>query len=221
MKTNKLIAFFAAGLFLLTSCEHSLAPLEDASGWEDGNAPSYYEKGIAKAEGRNGNDVLCIRGASDADIDATDFGAMMKNTRADQFRGKRIRCKAHIKTSEANEGAGLWVRVENEQYLLAFDNTDNRLVKGTADWQEREIVLDIPEEATTIVYGIYLTGKGKMWVDGVELKEVKKQVAVTGKSVHEPLPQQKEKICLRGYGYVLPHNKVAYIKHVSNQIQQK
>lgn len=60
-----------------------------------------------------------------------------------------------------------------------------------------------------------------MWVDGVELEEVKKQVAVTGKSVHEPLPQQKEKICLRGYGYVLPHNKVAHIRHVSDQIQKK
>lgn len=221
MKTNKLIAFFAAGIFLLTSCEQSLSPLDDASGWEDGNAPSYYEKGIAKAEGKQGNDVLCIRGRSDADIDATDFGAMMKNTRADEYRGKRIRCKAYIKTSEANEGAGLWVRVENEQYLLAFDNTDNRMVKGTADWQERAIVLDVPEEATTIVYGIYLTGKGKMWVDGVELEEVKKQLAVTGKSVHEPLPQQKEKICLRGYGYVLPHNKVAHIRHVSDQIQKK
>lgn len=221
MKTNKLFAFFAAGILLLTSCDHSLSPLDDASGWEDGNAPSYYEKGIAKAEGRMGNDVLCIRGASDADIDATDFGAMMKNTRADQYRGKRIRCKAYIKTSEANEGAGLWVRVENEHYLLAFDNTDNRLVKGTTDWQEKEIVLDIPEEASTIVYGIYLTGKGKMLADEIELEEVKKQVAVTGKSVHEPLRKQKEKICLPGYGYVLPHNKVAYIEYVSKQIQQK
>jgi hypothetical protein len=54
--------------------------------------------------------------------------------------------------------AGLWMRVDYYDVVLAFDNMQNRGVK-TKDWAKYEIVLFVPEEATSISYGTLLDGQ--------------------------------------------------------------
>jgi len=53
-----------------------------------------------------------------------------------------------------------------------------------------EIVLDIPENSTTINYGVLLGGNGKVWFDSFELKEVDKNVPVTNLKKESKLPSQ-------------------------------
>lgn len=44
--------------------------------------------------------------------------------------------------------------------VLAFDNMQRRPLKGTFDWREAEVVLDVSSEATNIAFGVLLTGRG-------------------------------------------------------------
>ncbi|MCK7516664.1 MAG: hypothetical protein MZV64_02535 [Ignavibacteriales bacterium] len=83
------------------------------------------------------------------------------------------------------------MRIDGESnQQLGFDNMRDRAIKGTTDWKKYEIVLDIPENSTTINYGVLLGGDGKVWFDNFELKEVDKSVAVTNTATEIKYPKK-------------------------------
>lgn len=221
MKTLKITLCLLLTAMVIAACSDTLQPLPLAGGWQGPDVPSYYENGLSKGEGRTGNDVLSIRSIKGEEIEPSDYGTLIKSISANSYAGKRIRFSAWLKADEATAAAGLWLRVENENYMLAFDNTDNRMATGAKGWLKREVVLDVPQGAGSIVYGFYLTGKGQMWADDILLEEVGKQVAVTGKEMYVKLPAPEEKTCYHGRGYVMPHNKVAHIEFVSTQMHKQ
>ncbi len=71
---------------------------------------------------------------------------------------------------------------------LGFDNMVNRAVKGTTDWKEYSIVLDVPENSKSINYGVLLGGDGEVWFDSFKLEEVGKDVPVTNLTKEPKLP---------------------------------
>lgn len=109
------------------------------------------------------------------------FGGMMQTTSAESYVGKRVRLSGWIKTQEANEGGQLWLRVDGQErgQTLQFDNMNNRAVKGTSDWQEASVVLDVPPGASALAYGFFVKGGGKMWVNGQRIEEVGPEVPST------------------------------------------
>jgi hypothetical protein len=110
------------------------------------------------------------------------FGGMMQTTSADDFVGKRVRLSGWIKTEDANAGGGhLWLRVDGQTRgeMLQFDNMDNRPAKGTSDWQEASVVLDVPEGASALAYGFFVAGSGTMWVSGQKIEQVGSEVPST------------------------------------------
>ena len=84
------------------------------------------------------------------------------------YEGKNILLKGSIKTEDVKDGyAGLWMRIDPQ---IAFDNMGKRGVKGTTDWQDFEIQLPLkPEKTQNIVFGGILVGKGKMWLDNLQI----------------------------------------------------
>lgn len=86
----------------------------------------------------------------------------------DNYNGKFIRLAGYIKTENVTEGyAGLWMRIDPQ---VAFDNMSTRGITGTTDWKEYEIVLPLsPEKTEKIVVGGLLVGKGKMWLDNLQI----------------------------------------------------
>ena len=46
------------------------------------------------------------------------------------FAGKRVRLSGQVKTSGADPGAGLWMRVDNPDGSPSFDNMSDRKVAG-------------------------------------------------------------------------------------------
>ena len=110
------------------------------------------------------------------------FGGMMQTISADSYAGKRVRLSGWIKTADANEGGGhLWMRVDGQErgQMLGFDNMDNRPVRGTSDWQEASVVLDVPAGAKALNYGFFVSGGGKMWVNGQRIEVVAPEVPTT------------------------------------------
>ncbi|MBZ0243619.1 MAG: peptidase S41, partial [Bacteroidales bacterium] len=122
------------------------------------------------------------------------------------YNGKFIRLTGYIKTENVTEGyAGLWMRIDPQ---LAFDNMNNRGVTGTTDWAKHEITLPLnPQKTDKIVIGGLLVGKGKMWLDDL-------QVQIDGKDLDNPkleifereiLPAEKDKAFDSVSNIIFPH----------------
>jgi hypothetical protein len=112
------------------------------------------------------------------------FGGVMQAVRADEFRGKRLRYTAGIKTEGVRNWTGLWLRVDRlDGKVLQFDNmeTSSRSLHGDHAWDDRSVVLDVPQDAAAIWFGVVLSGGGKVWIDNVRLDSVGPNVAVTGR----------------------------------------
>ena len=60
------------------------------------------------------------------------------------------------------------------------DGKKNISVKGTTNWTKYEIVLDVPSNATLIVYGALLAGTGQIWVDHLSFEIADTSVETTG-----------------------------------------
>jgi len=104
--------------------------------------------------------------------------------------GKTVRFSAWIKTENVRDGyAGLWWRVDGpgegiDRPQLAFDNsqwrfidgkpdTGNGIVRGatgTTPWTLYELELPVGTTASSINFGVLLTGTGTAWVDAMKVE---------------------------------------------------
>jgi hypothetical protein len=140
------------------------------------------EKHAGKASG-------CVRSTGDG---ANGFGTLTQWFSAGDYRGKRLRMTAYVKTDGAEGWTGLWVRIDGKEKTgLAFDNMMGRPVKGTTEWKKYDVVLDVPAEAEEIFFGYLVAGKGRGWVDDITFEVVGNDVATTGLPV-QPMDRQGE-----------------------------
>lgn len=96
------------------------------------------------------------------------------------LQGRRIRLTLHIRTLDAMPGAHMLFRAEGaDGRLLAFYNMEPRWVSGTRDWAEYSAVLDVPAQATVVIFGGALVNAGTLWMDDALIQFVGADVAVT------------------------------------------
>jgi RNA polymerase sigma factor (sigma-70 family) len=115
------------------------------------------------------------------------YGALTQAFRADRFRGQRLRMTAYVKSRDVENSAVLWMRIEGfdgkGNYSLSSDYMGGRPIKGTTDWKQYAVVLDVPKEgAAQISFGVLLAGKGQVWVDDFKFEAVGNAVKTTGKA---------------------------------------
>ena len=70
---------------------------------------------------------------------------------------------------------------------LAFDNMHDRPLRGSPDWQRHDVVLDVPQEAMGIFFGVLLTGSGTVWLSDVKFETVGLDVPPTGMTQRQPI----------------------------------
>jgi hypothetical protein len=150
------------------------------AGWsKNGSKPGSYAVGVDQNQMYGGQPSAYVK-SLDASTDG--FGGMMQTASSEDFAGKRVRLSGWMKTEDADDGGGhLWLRVDGQQVgvPLQFDNMNNRAPKGTTDWQQYSVVLDVPPESSALAYGFFLQGGGKMWVNGTKLEPVGADVSST------------------------------------------
>jgi hypothetical protein len=96
------------------------------------------------------------------ELGARGFGTLMQESQPGAYAGERVRLTAQIRSSDVQGWAGLWLRVDGQREAnLAFDNMDDRPIKGSTDWHPYSIVLDVPAEASALAYGVLLSGTGR------------------------------------------------------------
>ena len=150
-----------------------------------GSNPRAYDVGIDQTQKVNGKQSAYLKSKAG---ESKGFGTLMQQFDPKRFLGKRVRMSAHVRTQTVKGWAGLWLRVDAAKgKRLSFDNMGNRPIKGTTDWERYNIVLDVPDSAANIAFGVLLGGQGQVNVDAFSFEEVDLSVPVTGLHGSPPL----------------------------------
>jgi hypothetical protein len=178
-----LACLFVLALFVCPPASGGSGAENLPKGWmHAGDHPDNYEMTVDTAMKHDGKASARITFIGEK---AEGFGTLMQIFKADDYRGKRVAMSAWMKTKDAESG-NFWLRIDGVDTSLGFDNMFNRAVRGTTEWKEYEIVLDVPEEAVNIAFGAFVAGKGQAWVDDFSFKVV----GETALSGAKPTPEQ-------------------------------
>ena len=172
-------------VLLMSFGNRSEAPSQAAAnevpeGWVvAGTAPQDYQVSVLP-EKREGNNVVLLE--SVANPNPSKFGTLSQYCSADQYLGKRVRMTGYLKSENVKNWAGMWFRVDDSKQKdlsLSFDNMSDRPIKNTTDWKKYEIVLDVPQQAGAMAFGVLLEGSGKVWISGISFEVVDQSVPTT------------------------------------------
>lgn len=101
--------------------------------------------------------------------------------RANHYRGERVQLTAWVKPRNVSNFvlSGVWMRIDGPTTYLGFDNMANRVVRGTGDWRQVSVVLDVPAEAIGIAFGANFRASNTLLVDEMSLTIVANTVPTT------------------------------------------
>ncbi|MDR1112600.1 MAG: peptidase S41 [Bacteroidales bacterium] len=85
------------------------------------------------------------------------------------YIGSTISLTGFLKLQAVEDAIGLMLRIDGKDKVLQFDNIMQKNIRGTIDWKQYTVSLPLPKDATQIVIGIILRGKGIVWADKIEL----------------------------------------------------
>lgn len=116
------------------------------------------------------------------------FVGVMQRLDGEQYRNQRVRFSALVKAEGLEGWGGLWMRVDDVgKPNAAFDNMQQRPIKGTADWKPYSVVLDASAAAQGVFFGTLMIGKGQLWLSDWRLEVVDTGVPTTGITIaNEP-----------------------------------
>ena len=178
---QKIILYTIVIVFSLVTkaVAQELETIEKSTEWiARGSKPESYEMGLLKNSTDKAQKVFTIR-SIDKKIEG--FGNLMQSSKPDLYLGKTIKMSGYVKSENVKSWAGLWMRIDYyNNKVLAFDNMQNRAIKGTNDWTKYEVVLFVPQDATEMSYGVLLEGTGQIWFKDIQLEIVDDSVPETG-----------------------------------------
>lgn len=182
MKAYYVLAAAAAATTVMAL---AAAPVPLPPSWHlSGGEPSKYEAGVDTSPDGHGAKFLRSK-TKDSKI----FGSLIQAVQAQRYLGQRVRFRARVRTQEVSGWAGLWMRVDSKDgSSLAFYNSQDKPLKGTTDWQERSVVLDVPADADSIVFGVIDSGTGQVWMEPLAFETVGRDVPVDTLPAAPPLP---------------------------------
>ncbi len=91
-------------------------------------------------------------------------------TKGSPLLGQHIRVTGWLKTSDVQNWAGAFVIILGKNNLhLAYDDMSDRPIRGTTDWQQIELVTDLPNEPCVVYFGPDFYGPGELWGDDFQI----------------------------------------------------
>lgn len=122
---------------------------------------------------------------------------MLQSFSAEDFKGKRVRFRGWMKAEAAINAATLWMRFDDSAgRAIALDNMMDRALKGTSDWREMSIVMDVPQSADSIYIGMIMSGTGQAWMNGLLFEVVDDSVPTTKTITLQNRPRLPENLDL-------------------------
>jgi hypothetical protein len=168
MNLKALLAASVGGL-LISANEEPRLP----AGWAKQatvDADRVCSAGLDTSLAERGRRLLAIECSRSVD----GYITVQQTIAADAYRGKRVRFAARLRADQISGWSGLMMRIVSaDQRVLGFDDMSTRPVRGTADWRETSVILDVAQEAAAISFGLRLAdGSGKVWIDALRFEEV-------------------------------------------------
>lgn len=163
-KVSFLSLVLVLSIFLINRNE---SRAQSINGWtKTGSKANSYEVGLDDAATKKGNKCAYIKSIKS---NIRGFGAIMQKCEAKLYLGKQIKMTGFLKTESVTNWSGMWLRVDSKYggKVLSFDNMQNRSIKGSTDWTKCEIILNVPQESSTLNFGVLLDGVGKVWFDKI------------------------------------------------------
>jgi hypothetical protein len=183
------VVFFAAlSATALLALAQPIIPLDPPWMLSSENR-SKFEAGQDANGFRRDSHAKFVRGKSTR---AEDWATLMQSFSAAEYRGKRLRFQAQVRTEEVVGWSGLWMRVDcAERRSCAFYNSQDKPMSGTNGWTLRSVTLDVPADARSISFGVITGSSGTTWIDDLKMEAVDTRVAV------DALPSRAQEIELR------------------------
>jgi hypothetical protein len=101
-------------------------------------------------------------------------GSLTQRIDAAAYRGKHIRLRMMARAEAVGTGNQAYVRLQvGNPEAVVFDSLIGQPVTSTA-WRSYEIEADVPADAATVTYGVYLIGTGRVWMDAVSIEVIPK-----------------------------------------------
>jgi hypothetical protein len=152
------------GDFSVTQTDNPSLPAQ----WRvDGTAK---EIGLDSSKTRDGRATLRVAFAEGAP-----YAGVIQQLPAAAWRGRRLSLRAHIAREGERALAGVWMGVYDAQrQRLLYRNTYDTVQKGDGQWVGHALEIEVPEQADRLLVGASIhEADGVMWVDRVDLQEIK------------------------------------------------
>ncbi|MET3926745.1 glyoxalase superfamily protein [Devosia sp. 2618] len=152
-------------------------------------SPTHYRIGLDPRE----SGVALVAAVPNVEIPADRTGVLMQSIDADAYCGRAVRLTAQLRTEDAG-AASIWMRIDpNSGRYLRFDNMLNRSgpdrsLHGTVGWTDVEVVLDVPDAAASIHFGLLLVEQGTLRARGIKFEKLGGDFPVTATLPFLPRP---------------------------------
>jgi hypothetical protein len=171
-------AVFVFGTLLLTTTRVAFAAGLPANWILAGDHPETYTADVL-------DKTLHLAGTTAS----SGFGTAMQTISSANYRGKNVRFTAQVRSADVAGWAGLWMRVDGgSRGVLAFDNMQQRPIKGTTEWTTYSVVLPVPDSASDIAFGVLLAGSGNVWMKNLTFESVGSNVKPTSMGSYPAQP---------------------------------
>lgn len=105
---------------------------------------------------------------------------LWQGSRAGAFAGHRVEFSAYLRTQDLRGGAALWLRADDAEGRVRTIAAEQLRLRGTAPWEKRTLVIDVPREAATLLFGVSSLGQGSVWMDDASLEVVAGNTPLVG-----------------------------------------
>jgi hypothetical protein len=164
---------------LLSVREADLFPNSRTREWRGtGSQPNAYELVVREDSAGCGLRVLRSRAFA---RNVLGTGVVWREVDVDAWRGKRLRLSVQMRPGGVEGWAGAWIRVDGRDRSkpLAFDNMQNRPLRGTGGCEWSVLVVDVSPDAERITLGFLLKGPGALWLSDFRIDEAPAEVPST------------------------------------------
>ena len=108
------------------------------------------------------------------------------------FAGKTIEFRGFLKTENVSDAVAVWMREDGATPNLAFATSQGLGVRGTTDWREYAVSLNVVPDAKSLVFGFLLSGTGVAWGDDFRLLVDGKPISEAPDRTLTPLDTDQE-----------------------------
>lgn len=146
--------------------------------WTPGNTKQQYHIGLDTSNFRTGKASFLVESIPNAGSDLGVGGAENIIFSPILKSKKTVKVSGYIKTENITDGfAGMAVRLNGNNTVIAQSDTGNDSKAGTNDWSLIEIELPLSPDVVSVSFSIQNAGKGKAWFDDIQISVDDKVIA--------------------------------------------